>query len=146
MSSRRRGARSSSIRVCVHIHDDSVGPVFAAGLVDVVAPDADLGGGLRCEPTVGHTPGHVSLWLEFEGETALLTGDVLHHPVQCAVPSLAFVSDDDAELGRDTRRGLLAMAAGTEALVFGTYFATSPAGHVVRHGDSWRFEPIPGTR
>jgi hypothetical protein len=53
---------------------------------------------------------------------------VLHHPVQCAVPSLAFISDDDAELARDARRRLLAVAAGTDALVFGTHFATCPRG------------------
>ena len=50
------------------VYDDSIAPIFAAGLADMVDEDADLGGGLRLEPTPGHTPGHVSLWLESRGE------------------------------------------------------------------------------
>jgi hypothetical protein len=45
---------------------------------------------------------------------------------------------------RDTRRGLLAVAAGTGALVFGTHFATCPAGHLVGHRGTWRFDSAPG--
>jgi glyoxylase-like metal-dependent hydrolase (beta-lactamase superfamily II) len=75
------------------VYGDSIAPVFAAGLADVVAPDADLGHGLRLEPSPGHTPGHVSLWLEADGEQALITGDFLHHPVQFAEPDWAEIAD-----------------------------------------------------
>ena len=63
-------------------------------LADVVAENADLGDGLRLEPTPGHTPGHVSLWIESDGATALVSGDFLHHPVQCAEPAWAETGDD----------------------------------------------------
>ncbi|HEY3142829.1 MAG TPA: MBL fold metallo-hydrolase [Acidimicrobiales bacterium] len=62
------------------IYADSVAPIVEAGLADVVAEDAQLGGRLRLEPTGGHSPGHVSLWIESDGETALITGDVIHPP------------------------------------------------------------------
>jgi glyoxylase-like metal-dependent hydrolase (beta-lactamase superfamily II) len=68
------------------VYADSIAPILDAGLGEVVAEDADLGEGLRLEPTAGHTPGHVSLWIESGGETALVTGDILHHPVQLAEP------------------------------------------------------------
>ena len=35
------------------VWDDSIAPILAAGLADVVDEDADLGGGLRLEPTPG---------------------------------------------------------------------------------------------
>jgi glyoxylase-like metal-dependent hydrolase (beta-lactamase superfamily II) len=124
------------------VYADSIAPVIAAGLSDIVAEDADLGGGLRLEPTTGHTPGHVSLWVESAGEVALVSGDFLHHPVQCAEPQLAEVGDFDLDGARETRLRMLAKAAGTGALMVGTHFTGSPAGRVVPAGDVWRFEPV----
>jgi glyoxylase-like metal-dependent hydrolase (beta-lactamase superfamily II) len=126
-----------------NVYADSVEPVVEAGLADVIAEDADLGDGLRLEPTTGHTPGHVSLWVESNGETALITGDFLHHPVQCAEPAWAEIGDSDADEARATRRRMFARLAETGALMLGTHFAGSPAGRVVAEGDAWRFRPAP---
>ena len=92
------------------VYGDSIAPIVAAGLADIVDEDADLGDGLRLEPTPGHTPGHVSLWIESDGERALITGDFLHHPVQCAEPSWAEIGDDDVDQARGTRRAMLQRA------------------------------------
>jgi glyoxylase-like metal-dependent hydrolase (beta-lactamase superfamily II) len=126
------------------VHDDSIAPIFDAGLADIVEPDADLGGGVRLEPTVGHTPGHVSVWVESEGTVALLSGDFLHHPVQCAVPDLAEVGDDDVAAARATRHAMLERAADEEVLFLGTHFGTRPGGHVVPDPDGgfWRYRPL----
>ena len=89
----------------------SVQPILDAGLGDVVDERADLGEGLRLAPTGGHTPGHVSLWIESDDQTALLTGDFFHHPVQCAVPEWAEIGDSDPDEARATRRRMLDEAA-----------------------------------
>ncbi|HZJ25911.1 MAG TPA: MBL fold metallo-hydrolase [Acidimicrobiia bacterium] len=123
------------------VYGDSVEPIVAAGLADVVAEDADLGDGLRLEPTPGHTPGHVSLWVESAGEVALISGDFVHHPVQCAEPEWREVADADVEAARATRRRMLHRAAETGALFLGTHFGPPPAGHVLVDGDVWRFVP-----
>ena len=107
------------------------------------AEDADLGDGLRLAPTPGHTPGHVSLWIESDGATALLSGDFVHHPVQCAEPGWAEVGDHDANIARATRREMLRAAAERRTLFLGTHFATLPAGRIEVHGDVWRFVPEP---
>lgn len=124
------------------VYGDSIAPILDAKLADVVAPDADLGSGLRLEPTPGHTPGHVSLWVESEGETALVSGDFLHHPLQCAEPQLAEVGDEDAEQARATRRRMLGRAADSRALFLGTHFSARPAGRVERQGDAFVFAPL----
>jgi len=124
------------------VFGDSIAPIFDAGLADVVAPDADLGHGLVLEPSPGHTPGHVSLWVESDGERAVITGDYLHHPVQFAEPDWAEIADADVELARRTRRRMMARAAETAALVLGTHFSCRPAGRVVTDGDRWRFHPV----
>jgi len=126
------------------IRDDSITPIFAAGLADVVEADADLGPALRLCPTPGHTPGHASLWVESAGATALLTGDTIHHPVQCALPDLAFVSDHDPAQARATRGDLLAKAAADDAVVFGAHSPTEPGGRLTAAAGAWHFVPVPG--
>jgi glyoxylase-like metal-dependent hydrolase (beta-lactamase superfamily II) len=125
------------------VYADSVAPIVDAGLAETVAEDADLGDGLRLEPTTGHTPGHVSLWIESAGERALVSGDFLHHPVQCSLPDWAEVGDYDVEQARETRHRMLARVAGTGVLMLGTHFSGCPAGRVVADGDAWRFVPEP---
>ena len=124
------------------VYEDSIAPILDADLADVVPPDFDLGGGLRLEASPGHTPGHVSLWVESQGETALVSGDFLHHPVQCAELEWAETGDEDPDQARATRRRLLGRAADTRALFLGTHFATRPAGRIERRGDAFRFMPL----
>jgi glyoxylase-like metal-dependent hydrolase (beta-lactamase superfamily II) len=124
------------------LYIDSVAPIVAAGLADVVAEDADLGGSLRLEPAPGHSPGHVVLWIESDGEAAVLSGDALHHPVQCAQPGWGFLDDHDAALALETRRRLLDRVGRHRALLFGTHFPNRPAGRVEVDGDGWRFTPV----
>lgn len=123
------------------VYADSVGPIVDAGLADIVEPDTDLGGGLRLESTPGHTPGHVSLWVESNGETALVSGDFVHHPAQLARPGWSEVGDDDAALAESTRRRMFAHAAEHEVLFIGTHFPTRPAGRIVAEGDAWKYVP-----
>ena len=75
-------------------------------------------------------PGHVSMWIESQGEVGLISGDFLHHPVQCAETEWAEVGDFDADAARETRRRMLDQAARTGALFIGTHFPTRPAGRV----------------
>jgi len=125
------------------IDDDSIAPVFDAGRAELIDADADLGLGLQMEATPGHTPGHASLWVASEGERALLTGDFIHHPVQCSATDLAFVSDEDPDEAMATRLAMLGRLAGEGALTFGTHFPTVPAGRVIPAGEgrTWSFEP-----
>ena len=55
-------------------------PSPAAGLADLVPIDHRLDGGIRFDPTTGHTPGHVSVVIESAGERAVITGDMIHTP------------------------------------------------------------------
>jgi glyoxylase-like metal-dependent hydrolase (beta-lactamase superfamily II) len=119
---------------------DSVKPVFDAGLVDLVDTDHRVCDEVRLEPTLGHTPGHVSVRISSKGEEALITGDFAHHPCQLARPDWASRADYDQSASTDTRRRMFGELAASQALVIGTHFAAPTAGHVVRDGDAWRFE------
>ena len=119
---------------------DSVRPILDAGLADLVESDHRLSDEVWLEPTPGHTPGHVSVRIRSKGRDAVITGDLMHHPVQCAEPAWASNFDVDPEAARRTRRAFLERYADGSVAVFGTHFATPTAGRIVRDGPPWRFE------
>jgi len=121
------------------VRNDSVRPIVYAGLADFVDTDHHVTPEVFLEPTPGHTPGHVSVRLRSRGEEAVITGDLMHHPVQCAHPEWASRADYDAEQARVTRQRFLETSARDGALVFGTHFAGPTAGRVVRDGAAFRF-------
>ena len=119
---------------------DSVKPVFDAGLVDLVETDHRVCDEVTLEPTLGHTPGHVSVRIRSKGEEALITGDFIHHPCQLARPDWASAADYDADASTATRRRVFGALQGAPVLVIGTHFAAPTAGHVVRDGAAWRLD------
>jgi glyoxylase-like metal-dependent hydrolase (beta-lactamase superfamily II) len=122
------------------VFGDSVKPIFDAGLVDFVPADHVLTRDVRLEPTPGHTPGHVSVRISSQGEEAVITGDLMHHPVQCAKPEWGSVADVDPAQALATRRAFLERCGDAPVLVVGTHFAGPTAGHIVRKGAAFRFE------
>lgn len=117
---------------------DSVKPVFDAGLVDLVETDHQVCPEVSLEPTLGHTPGHVSVRIRSGGEEALITGDFTHHPCQLARPDWASAADFDKAASTATRRRVFAALEASPVLVIGTHFASPTAGRIVRDGDAWR--------
>lgn len=118
---------------------ESVLPVFEAGKVDLVTPSHVVTDEVRLEPTHGHTPGHVSVHVTSRGEEAVITGDLMHHPAQCAHPDWESSADTDAAAAVTTRRDFLARYADRPVLIIGTHFATPTAGKIVRDGATYRF-------
>ncbi len=127
------------------ILEDSIDPVIKAGLVDLVTSDhvvLDEGGvKVSFESTPGHTPGHVSVVIDSGGHRAVISGDLMHHPVQMALPEWCSNFDTDKTASRATRRAFLARHADGSTLVIGTHFATPTAGRIVTVGDdAWKLE------
>jgi glyoxylase-like metal-dependent hydrolase (beta-lactamase superfamily II) len=123
------------------IQNDSVRPVLDAGLADLVETDHRITSEVYLEPTPGHTPGHVSVRISSKGAEAVITGDLMHHPVQCAEPRWASNFDVDAEAARATRRAFLERYRDGKTLVLGTHFAAPTAGRVVAAGAAFQFRP-----
>ena len=78
--------------------------------------------------------------IESEGDRAVITGDMMHHPCQIARPDWASGFDTDQARGRTTRRAFLEDMARDGTLVIGTHFAAPTAGRVVPDGETWRLE------
>jgi glyoxylase-like metal-dependent hydrolase (beta-lactamase superfamily II) len=120
----------------IAVFNDSVKPVVDAGKVDLVASDASLGDEITLIPTPGHSPGHMSILIRSDGEQALLTGDVAHHPCQMAHLDWSSTADSDPAQSARTRRELFSRFADTPTLVIGGHFT---AGHIQRTGNTFKF-------
>ena len=119
---------------------DSVTPIVEAGLATMVETNERISDEISLIPTLGHTPGHVSVMIQSNGEQALITGDFMHHPCQIAHPEWSTLADSDPEQGIETRRRMFRRLAGTPVLIIGTHFAGATAGRLVNDGDSYRLE------
>ena len=122
------------------VFGDSVAPIAAAGLADLVPIDHRLDGSVRLDPTTGHTPGHVSVVIESAGERAVITGDMIHTPLQVAEVDRSSAFDYDQTEAASTRRSFLERYA-DDTLVIGTHWGGPGAARVRSDGIEWRLEP-----
>ena len=120
-------------------HEDSIVPIMDAGLAHLVDVDVELDAGVRLVPTPGHTPGHVCVQVEGGGRRAVMSGDLMHHPVQCAEPEWSSVFCVDPAHSARTRRAFLERHAGGDTLIMPAHFPAPSAGRLVRAGDTFRF-------
>ncbi len=119
--------------------DDSILPVFEAGLVDLVPANHSVSKEVSLIPTPGHTPGHVSIFIQSGNERAVITGDTVYSPCQIANPDWGTPWDTDKEQARNSRRILLERFADGKTLVIGSHFAAPTAGYIRREGDGFKF-------
>ena len=118
---------------------DSVAPVFDAGLVDLVETDHRICDEISLVPTLGHTPGHVSVRIASRGEEALITGDFIHHPCQIARPEWSSTADNDPQRAERTRARRCSRGSPARRCWSSARISPAPtAGRVVRDGDAFR--------
>jgi glyoxylase-like metal-dependent hydrolase (beta-lactamase superfamily II) len=122
------------------VFEDSLMPVINAGLAQPVDAPSIICEGVRLISTPGHTPGHVSVVLESEGQTGLITGDFIHHPIQFHDPALVSPFDVDNEMAIETRRRIFGEYADTPTLIIGTHFAGPTAGTLVTENGTYRLK------
>jgi glyoxylase-like metal-dependent hydrolase (beta-lactamase superfamily II) len=123
------------------VFNDSIRPVVDAGLASFVEPDLAITPEVVLIPSHGHTPGHVSVLIESHGQSAVITGDLMHVPCQIGYPAWSNIYDTDQAAAAATRRTFLERFADTDTLVIGTHFGTPSGVYVRRDGDAFRLSP-----
>ena len=118
---------------------DSVLPIVEAGMTHLVKSDSELVTGIQLLPTPGHTPDHFAVRLGQGGKECVVTGDLIHSPLQCACTHLDARPDTDPAQGRATRNAFMDKYAETDTLIATMHFPSPSLGHFVRHGDAFRF-------
>jgi glyoxylase-like metal-dependent hydrolase (beta-lactamase superfamily II) len=99
--------------------------------------------GLSYVETFGHTPGHMSVLAESNGQHLLIGGDVLTNPaVSFARPDWRMGNDLDRDQGAATRRRLLDRLASERLPLIGFHLPYPGHGMVERKDNAYRFVPV----
>ena len=125
------------------VYEDSVLPIVEAGQAIIVEDTHQVDDGMWLEPAPGHTPGHVMLNLKSGEETALMSGDVIHHPLQLIRPEWSSRACEDPHLSAVSRTKMLERVADTNTLLCPAHFGSPTMGHVISHAtDGFRYRLI----
>lgn len=109
----------------------SIAPLADAGLLRPVSMNHRIDGQLRLLPSPGHTPGHVCLEIVSGAESGVITGDLVHTPLQFARPEISSTpADDDSDMAIASRGALIEQLVDTETLILATHFAPPTAGRL----------------
>ena len=103
--------------------------------LDLIPTGTSLLPGLETIPAPGHLPGHMAVRLTSRGESLLVVGDTVAHPIHLEQPEWNIVSDIDREQAIRTRHNLLGMAAREQMLVFVYHFPFPGLCRLAQQGD-----------
>jgi len=120
-------------------HKDTILPILDAGLAEFVPPNHVIDDEVWLDPTPGHTPGHVCVHVRSQGQECVMSGDLMHHAVQCAEPDWNSCFCVDPAQSRRTRREFLERYAGRPVRIMPAHFPAPSVGTIVRAGEAWRF-------
>ena len=120
---------------------DSVLPIVQAGRAELVSDDHALDDYVRLFPTPGHTPHHVSVCFGRGGDDAVMTGDLLHSPLQARYPELSSRFDVDRDMSAKMRRRFFERYSGTRTLCCTAHFPSPSVGRITGWGNGFRCEP-----
>ena len=122
--------------------DETVEPLVSHDVLRLVEVDHTITDEIGLLSTPGHTPGHVALRIESGDEVAVISGDVIHHPIQITHPDVQALPDEDVAGAAATRDALLQRVVDEQAILFGTHFAAPTAGKVIADDDRLMWVPM----
>jgi glyoxylase-like metal-dependent hydrolase (beta-lactamase superfamily II) len=118
---------------------DSVLPVVAANRVDIVKSAHAFNDLVTLIPTPGHSIDHYSVQVGRSGSDAVITGDMIHSPLQARYPELGMMADYDSKQAGQSRRDLFGRFCDTPTLMCTAHFPSPSTARVVRWKDAFDF-------
>jgi glyoxylase-like metal-dependent hydrolase (beta-lactamase superfamily II) len=123
---------------------DSVLPIVAAKREQVVKSDFAFSETVQLMPTPGHTIDHFAVLVGRRGEDALITGDMIHSPLQGKYPDLGMLADYDSKQAGQTRRQVFDRFSEEPTIMCASHFPAPSTGRVRRWGDGYKFVTAAG--
>ena len=117
----------------------SVLPIVEAKRAQIVASDFVLNKSVQFIPTPGHTIDHYSVLVGQPGQDALITGDMIHSPIQGKYPELGMRADYNSPQAGQTRRKVFDRFCDAPTIMCITHFPSPSTGRVRRWGDGYKF-------
>ena len=119
---------------------DSVLPIVAANRVDIVKSQYAFNDLVNLIPTPGHTIDHYSVQVGKSGADCVITGDMIHSPLQARYPEFGMMSDYDSPQAGRSRRELFGRFCDTSTLMCTAHFPSPSTGRFVRWKDAFDFK------
>jgi len=121
----------------------AVNSLAADGLEWTMAGEGhEVAPGIRLVATPGHTPGHMSVMVESDGQALIALGDAMSSTwLNFAHPEWFNGFDHDGDLTVKTRLRLMDMVATDRIAVLGYHFPFPGVGHVMRRDAAFEFVP-----
>ncbi len=121
---------------------DSVLPIVMAKRHEVVRSDHTLNELVELIPTPGHTIDHFSVHVGKPGQDAVITGDMIHSPIQARYPEVVHFVDYDPKQGVQSRRTVFGRFADTPTLMCMAHFPSPSIGRIARWGEGFKFTSV----
>lgn len=131
-----RGSRGE-----MHEFDAHIGTLHALGRLTLTEGALALAPGVSLLPTPGHTPGHASVLIESQGQTAIFLGDLCHHPLHFAHPDWVSRFDTHPEATPQSRAQIFRLAVEREALLICPHAPAPGAGRLQRTSEGFLWQP-----
>ena len=122
---------------------DSVLPIVAAKREQIVMSDFAFSDQVRLLPTPGHTIDHFSVLIGRPGRNALITGDMIHSPLQGKYPELGMMADYDSPQAGRTRRQVFDRFCEEPTILCLSHFPAPSTGCVRRWDNGYKFVAAP---
>lgn len=117
---------------------DSVLPIVEANRAERVRSDHQLNDLVMLVPTPGHTIDHYSVHVGKPDADALITGDMIHSPIQARFPEIGMMSDYDSPLAGRTRRTIFERFCDSPTLICTAHFPSPSTGKIRCWDDGFR--------
>ena len=111
---------------------DQVQPLQATGKLDLFEGEHAVTSSITTLPTPGHTPGHTAILIQSEGERAIITGDLLHLPLEVHEVTWTSRADADAAQAVASRIEVLDQVEQDGSLLLGGHLPSPGFGRLVR--------------
>ena len=118
---------------------DSVLPIVEAKRSEVVKSNHTLNDLVQLIPTPGHTIDHFSVHVGKPGQDAVITGDMIHSPIQARYPELGMRADYDSKQAGVSRRELFGRFCDTSTLFCMAHFPSPSTGRLSRWDAGFKF-------
>lgn len=105
-------------------------PLAASGQLELVSGEHQIIPGVQFLPTPGHTADHAALVIASGGETAIYTGDLVHHEVQAERPTWIAAFDILPLVTLETKKRLAERAIRENALLISVHNAFPGTGRL----------------
>jgi glyoxylase-like metal-dependent hydrolase (beta-lactamase superfamily II) len=115
-------------------------PLERSGVLEISGDHRVLTDELTLVHAPGHTPGHQVVLIDSGDERAIVSADLVNHPVMLVQPGVNGTSDHEPERALATRLAFLERIEREGRLAFPTHFAEA-AGRFERDGERWSWVP-----